>query len=62
MAPVKDSDYKEVYFFRYCPTCKHEKCKNEDEPCNECLDQPISFASHKPMKYEADEKKVKKNG
>lgn len=58
--PVKDSDYKEVYFHEYCKTCRHSDCKNHEDPCNECLDQPINFASHKPMKYEADRKKVEK--
>lgn len=48
--------YKEVYFNEYCPTCKHKKVENglwyEDDPCNECLDNPTNLYSHKPVNYE----------
>lgn len=50
--------YKEVYFNEYCPKCKHKKVANTDEPCNECLDYPLNWNTHKPVKYE--EKEVKK--
>ena len=51
-------DYKEVYFDQYCRECKHWKENDEgtDEPCNECLDNPINLESHKPIKFEKKEK------
>jgi hypothetical protein len=48
--------YKEVYFNQYCESCKHRDCKDTDEPCNECLDNPVNEYSHKPIKYEEKEK------
>ena len=49
---MNDNDYKEVYFHEFCPSCKHEKVKDTDEPCNECLDNPINLFSHRPVKWE----------
>lgn len=51
-----DEQYKEVYFHEYCVKCKHEKVENVDEPCNECLDNPINLYSHKPVKFEEKDK------
>lgn len=51
-----DNEYKEVYFYKYCKDCKYDKLLNTDDPCNECLDEPINQYSHKPVKFEAKEK------
>lgn len=48
--------YSEVFFDVYCPTCKHRKLDGTEEPCNECLDNPTNLYSHKPVKFEEDEK------
>ena len=45
-------DYQEVYFCDYCKTCKYYDCAMEEEPCNECLDNPVNLYSHKPVKFE----------
>ena len=52
--------YKEVYFDKCCGTCKYEKTKEEDDPCDECLANPVNVNSHKPVKYEKEEKKTSK--
>lgn len=44
--------YKEVYFDQYCKTCKYEKVKESEDPCEECLSNPTNVYSHKPVKYE----------
>lgn len=44
--------YKEVYFHEYCKTCKYEKVKNTEEPCEECLGEPTNLNTHKPVNYE----------
>lgn len=49
---MPDNEYKEVYFSKYCKTCKHKELKNNEEPCNSCLDEPINLFSHKPVKWE----------
>ena len=42
---------KEVYFDQYCKTCKSEAVAEDKEPCNECLNNPINYDSHKPLNY-----------
>lgn len=49
-------EYKEVYFDKYCKSCKHWESSEFDEPCNECLATPANLHSHKPVKYEKKEK------
>ena len=44
--------YKEVYFDEYCKKCKHEKVKEHDRPCDECLSEPLNLNTHRPVKYE----------
>lgn len=51
------NEYKEVYFVYYCSTCKHRNKKDNEEPCDECLDNPMNLYSHKPVKYEEKESK-----
>lgn len=43
---------KEVFFDKYCKSCRYEKTKESEEPCNECLSEPANQYSHKPVKYE----------
>lgn len=43
---------KEVVFHQYCPTCKYYALSGTEEPCNECLSNPINEDSHKPVKWE----------
>lgn len=52
-----DEGYKEVYFHEYCKSCKYKDLKDIEDPCNECLSEPASLYSHKPVKY-----KEKENG
>lgn len=49
--------YKEVYFHKYCNTCKYEKVKETESPCNECIEEPFNLYSHKPVNYEDKNKK-----
>lgn len=53
-----EDTYKEVYFGEYCPKCKYEKKAETDEPCDECLENPVNLYSHKPVRFEekGDEK------
>lgn len=43
--------YKEVYFDKYCNTCKYEKSPETDYPCDECLNNSENLYSHKPVKW-----------
>lgn len=51
------NSFKFVEFGEYCKNCKHwEKIEAED-PCFECLENPVNLDSRKPTKYEEAEKK-----
>ena len=43
---------KEVYFGDYCKTCKHKKVSEQDDPCYDCLNNPVNEDSHKPIRWE----------
>lgn len=49
---MNSDGYKEVRFDEYCKTCKHWPKKDNEEPCDECLDNPTNLYSHKPIKWE----------
>lgn len=40
---------KEVYFHEYCPKCKYHDMKEAEDPCTDCLNQPMNYDSHKPI-------------
>ena len=44
-----EDTYKEVYFGEYCKNCKYWEKKETDDPCDECLDNPVNLYSHKPV-------------
>lgn len=44
--------YKEVRFDLYCKKCKHCDKKEDEEPCDECLSNPVNLYSHKPINFE----------
>lgn len=46
------NDYREVYFDKYCKTCKYFEVKEEKDPCHFCLAEPINLESHKPVYWE----------
>ena len=43
---------KEVRFDVFCETCKHNKTKETEEPCNTCLESPSNAHTSKPVKWE----------
>lgn len=45
---------KEVRFDIYCPSCKHRKLNEDEDPCYDCLGEPVNQYSHKPVYYEED--------
>ena len=48
--------YKEVYFNEYCKTCKYATKAEDDDPCFDCLNEPVNVYSHKPVNYEEKKK------
>ena len=47
-----EDTYKEVYFDEYCKTCRHKDLKGDEDPCCECLKEPVNLYSHKPVRWE----------
>ena len=46
---MSEDIFKEVRFDLYCSQCKEEKTKETDDPCNECLAEPINQYSNTPI-------------
>ena len=44
-----EENQKEVYFDKYCKTCKYSKLKDSEDPCAECLCYPSNTDSHRPV-------------
>ena len=51
-----EDTYKEVYFGEYCKNCKYFEKEQNEEPCDECLENPINVYSHKPVCWEEKKK------
>lgn len=47
-----EDNMKIVDFGKYCITCKYEKLKESESPCDECLSITARMNSHKPEKWE----------
>lgn len=52
-----DESYKEVYYWEYCKTCKHEKKAETEKPCCHCLDNPVNQYTNKPVDYDPVDRK-----
>lgn len=49
------NEEKIVRYDRYCKTCEHWNLKQEEEPCNTCLENPTNTYSRKPKYYKKKE-------
>lgn len=47
-----EEDYREVHFWKYCSSCKHETLEENEYPCFICLNEPLNLYSSKPVKWE----------
>lgn len=43
---------KIVRFDIWCPKCKHRNKAENEEPCYDCLQEPVNIDSQKPIKWE----------
>ena len=48
-------NYQHIVEMDYCKTCKHYEKSEQDDPCFDCLSDPVNYATRKPTKYEEDE-------
>ena len=49
------ADTKEVRFDLYCKTCAHKDLKEDEKPCDDCLQHPANLNSHKPVRWKKQE-------
>lgn len=43
---------KIVVFDDFCQKCKHWKTEETENPCDECLESPLNWASNRPVLFE----------
>ena len=48
------NDEKFVFFNEYCPHCENKALPDDEEPCNECLTNPVNQYSHKPVNFKEE--------
>ena len=46
---------KMVEFDKWCEKCKNYDKKESDDPCFDCLSDPVNYATRKPTKWEEKE-------
>lgn len=44
---------KIVEFHENCDKCQFRDLSERDDPCFECLDNPVNVYSHRPVKFKA---------
>ena len=44
--------YKEVLFSQYCGSCRYEKLKESEDPCELCLATFARVGTHRPIFWE----------
>lgn len=49
---MENNRQKFVEFDKYCPTCKHKDLKCHEDPCDECLTNPVNTDTNQPVLYE----------
>ncbi len=57
-------EIKLVEFDKFCSKCKYYKLDEAEEPCRECLTNPINFNSIKPTRFKQikEDRKTSKKG
>jgi len=40
-----------VDFEEYCSKCKYKDKEENEDPCWDCLDEPVNLYSQKPVKF-----------
>lgn len=46
---------KFVEFYVYCPQCKYNDQREDMDPCNDCLSEPVNNNSRKPVYFKKKE-------
>lgn len=46
----------EVNYKEWCPKCEHFKLAEHEDPCHDCLNEPVNDDSRKPVMFKEGEK------
>lgn len=49
-----EGDYK-IVDFSWCNKCKYKNIEDTEDPCYECLNEPVNIDSRKPVYFEDKE-------
>lgn len=49
---LEDLHVNDVYYGKYCRSCKYRDRDSDEDPCLECLAEKFNSWSNKPIKYE----------
>lgn len=44
---------KIVDFHKYCELCEYSELSESNDPCFDCLCEPVNVYSHRPIKFKA---------
>lgn len=58
---MNDEGYKFVNFEKHCELCKHYKLVETENPCNQCLAEPVNLYTEKPVYFEETKNRKKEN-
>lgn len=58
---MQPNEMKEVDFYTYCKTCQYKNATEQEEPCCDCVAEPVNQWSHKPIKWK-ERKNVTRTG
>ena len=47
--------FKMAFFDQYCDKCEHCAKAEYEDPCNECLMEPMNIDSNAPVKFKREE-------
>ena len=50
---------KIVDFHKYCELCEYSELIESDDPCFDCLSEPVNVYSHIPIKFKAKDSQKK---
>ena len=50
---------QKIVEFEWCQSCEHCNLQDYEDPCNDCLDEPMNEDSRRPVFYKEKEDKKK---
>lgn len=48
---MSTNNTKEVYFDDYCKRCEYKNDPESSDICNDCLNHPYNYNTHKPVRF-----------